>query len=383
MLAPLAEAISLERHEVRLRPDATYRTAGIYSFGKGLFERTEIRGSDTSYSSLFELREDQFVISRLNGWEGAIDVVPAELAGCLVSAEYPTFRVLTERADPEYLRWVARWPALWDKLRPRGSMVRRKRVQTSQLLDLNIPLPHIDEQRRIAAHLNRVASLVREIDGLGRRAGVLAESWKVATTGMPRLGDSERAALGWRLVRLGDVMTLDRDPVPVDAAGVYPNVGVFSFGRGLFAKPPINGASTSATTLYRIHAGQFIYSRLFAFEGAYTDVTDQFDGCFVSQEFPTFSPDGEHLDARWLASFLRSKDRWAELSLSSRGLGVRRQRVQPEAILHYQVWLPPIEDQQKTVNQLAKMNAVVERQSSRAGLVKSLVQSEMDQALGG
>jgi type I restriction enzyme S subunit len=49
----------------------------------------------------------------------------------------------------------------------------------------------------------------------------------------------------------------------------YPNFGIYSFGRGLFRKSPIKGISTSAPTLFRVHAGDFIYSRLFAFEGAY------------------------------------------------------------------------------------------------------------------
>jgi type I restriction enzyme S subunit len=176
---------------------------------------------------------------------------------------------------------------------------------------------------------------------------------------------------------------LARDAVKVDPSAEYPNVGVLNFGRGLFAKPAIEGASTSATTLYRIRSGQFVYSRLFAFEGAYAHVPEEFDGRFVSQEFPTFNPDCDHLDATWLASFLRSKDHWAELSVSSKGLGVRRQRVQPEAILRYELWLPPIEDQHRMMSQVAQMNAVGDRQTRRASLMKSLVLSEMNRVLVG
>src|SRR5262245_28244082 len=38
----------------------------------------------------------------------------------------------------------------------------------------------------------------------------------------------------WPSVRLGEVLHLDLDRVPVDAATTYPMVGVLSFGRGLF-----------------------------------------------------------------------------------------------------------------------------------------------------
>jgi len=74
------------------------------------------------------------------------------------------------------------------------------------------------------------------------------------------------------------------DAHSVEADKQYPNLGIYSFGRGLFHKQPIDGALTSATTLYRVRKGQFIYSRLFAFEGAYGAVAEEFDEYFVSGE---------------------------------------------------------------------------------------------------
>ncbi len=79
-LLPAGEIVALE-------PDQQYRIAGIYSFGKGLFERTPIWGAETSYQTLTRLRGNQFVVSKLNGWEGAVDVVTQMLAGCLASID--------------------------------------------------------------------------------------------------------------------------------------------------------------------------------------------------------------------------------------------------------------------------------------------------------
>ena len=155
-MVPLGEVLEFEQDEVVLESDATYRTAGIYSFGKGIFERQPILGAATSYISLFRLHENQFVLSRLNGWEGAVDVVSTKHDGCFVSNEYPTFTVDTDRADPRYLRWIARWPRFWEQLIPRGSMVRRKRVRPGQLLEVKIPLPSIEKQVRAATYLDSI-----------------------------------------------------------------------------------------------------------------------------------------------------------------------------------------------------------------------------------
>ena len=42
---------------------------------------------------------------------------------------------------------------------------------------------------------------------------------------------------------------------------------------------------------------QFVYSKLFAWEGALAVVDSEFDGLFVSQEFPTFTID-RHMASR-------------------------------------------------------------------------------------
>jgi len=354
-LVPLGDVLTDQREEVVLHPGETYRTAGIYSFGRGIFERTRILGADTSYQSLFRLRENQFVLSRLNGWEGAVDVVASDVDGCLVSNEFPSFAIDSDRADPGYLRWIARWPRFWEQLIPRGSMVRRKRVQTAQLFEVRIPLPPIDEQRRVASRLDRLWASTEEVRRCSAHATDLMSALGVATAARPDLTEAERLNAEWRKVTLGTLMEVSSDPITVDPSGSYPNLGIYSFGRGLFVKPDIEGATTSARSLNRVHAGQFVYSRLFAFEGAYASIEPQFEGYFVSTEFPTFDADPAKLDARWLASYLRSPDRWSELAASSKGLGVRRQRVPTESLLAYEVWLPPIEQQLAMVQTIERI----------------------------
>lgn len=381
--APLHEILTPDRDEVIVEPDVSYRMAGIYSFGRGVFEREAILGAETSYKSLFRLHEQQFIVSRLNGWEGAVDVVAPHVDGCFVSNEYPTFSVDPAKADPRFVRWLCRWPAFWELLVPRGSMVRRKRVQTKQLLDVQVPLPPIDEQRRVAARLDLVADRHTGLVERGTHASSLVAATVLSIASRPDLGDEEKAAAGWSRVRLGEIMRSASDIAAVDPTAEYPNLGILSFGRGVFEKPPIDGNTTSAKSLNKVHAGQFIYSRLFAFEGAYAFVPERFDGYFVSNEFPTFDPDPDRLDARWLAACLRSSDRWAELRGSSKGLGLRRQRVPAEAVLAYEVWLPPIEEQRRMVAMIDRLGEISERRERARELMDALVPAILNQAFAG
>jgi type I restriction enzyme S subunit len=160
----------------------------------------------------------------------------------------------------------------------------------------------------------------------------------------------------WPRVALAELLRDASEPVRVQQDIAYPNIGIYSFGRGLFAKPPISGMQTSATTLYRVRAGNFIYSRLFAFEGSYGLVDDVFDGHFTSNEYPSFSLDTSRISPGFLKAYFQWPRVWEEVAVGSKGVGSRRIRVQPDKVLAHQIPLPPLPEQQAIVNRLEALD---------------------------
>ncbi len=150
---------------------------------------------------------------------------------------------------------------------------------------------------------------------------------------------------GSAVVRLADVLALSRQPVKVNRDHDYANLGIYSFGRGLFAKPPIIGATTSAPTLYRVRSGQFVYSRLFAFEGAFGVVPPEMDGWYVSNEYPTFDVDESRVLVEFVELAICRATAWEELAAMTVGLGHRRQRLRPEDLLAFEIELPSLDEQ--------------------------------------
>jgi type I restriction enzyme S subunit len=163
----------------------------------------------------------------------------------------------------------------------------------------------------------------------------------------------------WPRVPLGEVLTQSKDVHSVRTDAAYPNFGVYSYGRGLFTKPPILGVATSATTLYRATEGQFVYSRLFAFEGAYAVVGAEQDGHFVSNEFPLFECHSDRLLPAYLKWYFRQRDVWLTIAASSTGMGNRRQRVQPDQLLKCQLLLPPLAEQRRIVTRVEELAAKI------------------------
>lgn len=342
-IVPLGEVMATHIDAVPTASLTTVNLAGVYGFGRGLFRRGQASPMETTYKSFHRLHAGDFVISSPKAWEGAVSRIPEELDGWYLSPVFPTFRADESRLDTRYLDWYCKRENVWRQLqgKAKGMGARRESVSPAQFLSIEVALPPLTEQQAIVARLDALADKTRQLTAHLDAIEADADRLLIGLATRADLSDTERAAQGWTKGCLGDVLHLAVDPISVKPEQSYPNVGVLNFARGLFAKPPIEGVTTSATTLYRVRAGQFVYSRLFAFEGAYAVVEKEHDGTFVSNEFPTFDINPEHASPSFLYAYFRSPGVWESIARGSKGLGDRRQRVKPDQVLNHQLWLPP------------------------------------------
>ncbi len=354
----VGDVLSLQRRSIDVDPLTEYSLIGVYSFGKGIFHREPRLGSELGGYRFFAIEPGDLVLSNIQAWEGAIACARDSDAGTIGTHRFLTYVSRDERIDTAWARWFFLSEPGMDLIRKAapGTTIRNRTLAIDRFEALEIPLPPIGEQRRIARRLDRVAVATHTSDHLSTRASEVSNALAVSMSSRPDLDVPTKLANGWTRIVLSDALAPSRDQVRVHPDIAYPNIGIYSFGRGVFGKPDIEGARTSASALFRVRTGQFIYSRLFAFEGAYAYVPRQFDGYFVSNEFPAFDVDDSRIDVRWLTSYLRSPERWAELGGASKGIGVRRQRVPVDAVLAYEVWAPPIAEQRRIVAAIDKLD---------------------------
>lgn len=164
----------------------------------------------------------------------------------------------------------------------------------------------------------------------------------------------------WPKVPLAEVLSPASEPVRVQPEDSYPIMGVYGFARGPIARPPIKGAETSATQLFRVRRGQFIYSKLKAFEGAFAIVSDEVDGFYTSNEFPSFAVTETRAEPGYLRWLFCLPETWADIARDSTGIGARRERLNPDQLLKYAIPLPPLEDQRRIVARLDRAAALVQ-----------------------
>lgn len=336
---PLSDLMTLISEPCRVDPRGSYPNLGIYGFARGVFGKPPIDGAKTSASTLYKVRANQFIYSRLFAFEGAYAIVPEEMDGVYVSNEYPTFDVDHDRLLPRYLFWMFKRPDVWRQVAvgSKGMGDRRQRVHPEQVLRHRIDLPSLDEQRRIVQRLDMVAALVAD----RRRAIEAAERETHALL----LKAFQRAIDGAPLRPMSEVAPLVRRPVEIDLDGTYPELGVRSFGKGTFHKPDLSGSEVGNKKLFRINAGDLLFNIVFAWEGAVAVAQPADDGRVGSHRFLSCVPAPDTASVEFLRFYFSTREGLQKLGEASPGGAGRNRTLGLKKLEDLQVPVPSIERQ--------------------------------------
>ncbi len=166
---------------------------------------------------------------------------------------------------------------------------------------------------------------------------------------------------GWRPTRLADVLTPVSRPEKLDPMTEYRLLGVRLDGAGPFLRETKLGSQTSAGTLSRVEAGDFIYSRLFAWRGAFGIISEDLDGCHVSGEFPTFSANPGKLDPKFLRYWFRRPTTLETVLADCTGsTPLTRNRFKEEFFLALEIPLPPVTEHRRIVARIEQLATQIE-----------------------
>lgn len=352
---PLGEVAIPVQRSVAVLPGNSYRTLGVKWWGEGAYERQTIDGSQTAVNTLNEVKENDLIINKIWVRHGSVAVVPPEVAGCVGSNEFPTFELRLDRILPRWLHWYSKTQELWNKCAAlsQGSSG-KNRIRPEKFLTIEIPLPPLDEQQRIVGKIDRLAKNIAEAQALRRRSIDECDQLCRAILKDHRWGPPI-------LTPMHDLVTWRKPDVPVVATESYDFAGVYCFGRGLFRGHRKSGTEFAYKQLTQIHAGEFVYPKLMAWEGALAVVPDDCDGLYVSPEFPVFTINEDRVLPEVIDTYFRSPAVWPLLSGASTGTNVRRRRLNPSDFLQYKFPLPPYETQlavrraRRKINELQPM----------------------------
>jgi type I restriction enzyme S subunit len=156
--------------------------------------------------------------------------------------------------------------------------------------------------------------------------------------------------------------------VRVDALAEYNLLGIRLDSGGPFLREKKLGSEISATTLAEVKPGDFIYSRLFAWRGAFGIIPPDLDGCFVSNEFPTFVPRDGVIDVGFLNYWLRLRGTLRRVEVDCSGsTPLTRNRYKEEFFLRLEIPLPPLSEQRRIVAKIQQLASKIEEARGLGG----------------
>ena len=161
-------------------------------------------------------------------------------------------------------------------------------------------------------------------------------------------------------VRVGDVLELKRRGIAIDASAEYEEVGVRSFGKGIFHKEPIRGIDLGTKRVFRIEPGDLVISNVFAWEGAIAVATEAERGKIGSHRFMTFVPRDGRIDPSWAAWFFLSEPGLELIRRASPGSAGRNRTLAVKRFEELLITLPALQQQRQEAAYLAEISAKAE-----------------------
>src|ERR1035437_1146823 len=152
--------------------DHEYQEIGTYSYGRGIFHKPPRSGLEVGDKDLYLLKEGDLILQITFAWEGAIALCSKAAEGFYGSVRYPTYRVNEKCCFAPYLvRYLCTREGLEqiNRICP-GSAGRTRVLALKRLPELLVPLPPIDEQRRIVRRIEELSSKIEEAQKLRQLA---------------------------------------------------------------------------------------------------------------------------------------------------------------------------------------------------------------------
>lgn len=119
----------------------------------------------------FDIHKDDLIYNDMWARKGSVAIVPEKYDRYVASAHFPTWELDRTRVYPRFLAWYFRTSQFWRMCEnsSQGS-TGRNAISKAGFRKLTIPLPCLDEQRRIVARIEELAARVEQAQGLRRQA---------------------------------------------------------------------------------------------------------------------------------------------------------------------------------------------------------------------
>lgn len=352
---------------------SNYNLIGIRSNNEGVFFRETKSGIDIFSNNLLQVNEGDFIYSRLSAPSGGFGVVTEEFDNCFVSNEFPVFEIDKSKSSSKFLFYYFSQRSVLHQLQSKGTG--RTRFSEAELFNQEIPLPPLKVQQKILSVLEKVKSKSDEI--LNLRTEQQKDINNLLFSKYTDLIDNAE----W--LPMKEVAPIHRRQVEVNPEETYNEIGVRSFGRGLFENPSFKGSDLTWQKPFWMREGDLLFSNIKAWEGAVGLIPAKYDGWVGSHRYITCLPNLEIIDPEFLYYYFKTFEGVEKLSSASPGTVDRNRTLNNKLLMQIEVPVPTMELQREFVELLEKTNVIKEHHKQTEQELTELMPSLLDKAFKG
>lgn len=389
---PLGEVIEHRKEFIIINDLETYRRPRVQLHAQGIVLRDAVPGAEIKTKRQQVARAGEFLVAEIDAKVGGFGIVPHELDGSIVSSHYFLYGHRPERLDNRYLGWFVKTRAFRQQIEAQGS-TNYAAIRSNDVLGYEIPLPPLDEQRRIVARIEELAAKVEE----AKRVRLLALDETAAIFGKAVGTLFDNRSGGWTAACVDNIAkSLDAgwspqcENVPANEAqwGVLKTTAVqwSEFWPHENKRLPLSAAPRPELS---VKAGDVLVTRAGPMKrvGVPATAREDYPNLMISDKLIRIRPNLKIINPRFLEYALSSPQAQAHLVARKTGLADAQVNISQAILRATPFAYPSIRIQDRIVAELdalqAKINAVKDLQSNTEVELNAMLPAILDKAFKG
>lgn len=375
----MSDLLQQVKNTITIQDNILYTQITVKLYNKGIIARGQQMGSEILTKSQNQVKQGQFIISKIDGKDGAFGIIPSTLHNAIVTNDFPIFDIKNKSLLlMDYFVLFLSYEEARDLLqRTSVGTTGRKRLQIEIFLNLKIPLPPLAEQKRIVAlwqaaeaqaqaDRQKAEQLRQDIDAyLMAELGITIQKQEKAKIFTARFKDLERwdvkyyknmipSQKSW--IELGEILQISKNYISIQDHKKYKQLTVKLYHQGISLRGEIIGADILTRPQVEVQGNDFIFSKIDGKDGAFGVVPDKLKGAIVTNDFPVFQIKNsqqyyiEYIDA--ILSLEPMLNYIKGLSVGTTG----RKRTTISELLRIKVPKISVDEQKNIVNQYQKIS---------------------------
>lgn len=189
----------------------------------------------------------------------------------------------------------------------------------------------------------------------------------------------------FKLISIGSFLSQSVDKINIKDTEEYVQVTVHTDNGGLEVRDKKSkykfGKDIGTKRQYRIHAGQFIISKIDARNGAFGIVPEELENAIVTQDFPVFNVDSSLLNSEFLLLIITS-NHFKKVAQDCSSGTTNRQRIDIAKFLSQRIPIPAKFQQDEIVAQYMQTISEAKAKEERADQLGNEIEQYMLNELG-